>query len=729
MNITRVRAEHYRSYDAFDVRLPAGALAVIGTNGAGKSSLVEAIPLTIFGPEGRSLAPYLNEDEQDASLVLEVEFDHAGADYRIRRTYSPHGRGQTKVDFECRDDGSWEPLTAETAAATQDVIQSAIGLSRETFCASAYLGQGRGGQFTEAAPRDRKAILAEVLGLSSWDRLLEACRTDKRSSERESAELAGRTALLEERGGDLAALGEAKLRAEEVVSDRERALGGREAELTAAAEQVSTLERAESEHAARRAAVAAAEARVRERQAVVDRAVAATNEAVEVQHELDEMPKPNLEELISRQADAERLASARRDSERERDILTGEAAESDRQAERLAAEREDIATQGIVLSQKIRTLDEEQAEHTCDRCGQTVEGEAYERTLASLVAERDEAERRVEAYTTRIDDLRNTAHAKRHFAATIEIPEVMSAEDFTALTKSIEKGRELALERVRLATRLDALETQVAELTPEVVAEVEAANEALVAAQAALAEVSEPEPGALDAVRVAAVTAKASLDIAVSLLREARENLIRTESALEQAQRIAGELRAARERQTELQTELELLALLERAYGRDGIPALIVEASAIPQIEAEANRILSELGTSYRVELRTQRELKSGDGLADTLDVVVIGEAGARAYETFSGGERSRIDVALRLALASLLAHRRGAESKILVLDEVSFLDEAGQAALLNVVLGLRDRFAKQIIVSHHSALRDAPLDAVLAVSKIDGRSFVEVAA
>jgi hypothetical protein len=56
---------------------------------------------------------------------------------------------------------------------------------------------------------------------------------------------------------------------------------------------------------------------------------------------------------------------------------------------------------------------------------------------------------------------------------------------------------------------------------------------------------------------------------------------------------------------------LDLLKLAERAFSPNGIPALIVENAAIPQIETEANRILDELGTSYRVELRTQRALKT----------------------------------------------------------------------------------------------------------------------
>jgi DNA repair exonuclease SbcCD ATPase subunit len=130
---------------------------------------------------------------------------------------------------------------------------------------------------------------------------------------------------------------------------------------------------------------------------------------------------------------------------------------------------------------------------------------------------------------------------------------------------------------------------------------------------------------------------------------------------------------------------LDLLKLAERAYGRDGIPALIVENAAIPQIETEANRILDELGGHRycRIELRTQRALKTSRAPRDARHRHPHTDAGERPYETFSGGERTRLNLALRIALARLLAHRRGAESRLLAIDEPEFLDEPLVTALI----------------------------------------------
>jgi exonuclease SbcC len=190
--------------------------------------------------------------------------------------------------------------------------------------------------------------------------------------------------------------------------------------------------------------------------------------------------------------------------------------------------------------------------------------------------------------------------------------------------------------------------------------------------------------------------------------------------------KLAADSVTARTRRDSLHAELDLLANLERAYGRDGIPALILETSAIPQLEIEASRYLTILGgAATQVELRTQRELKSGDGVKEALDIVLLTDTGERDYSTFSGGERTRIDLSLRLALAKLLADRRGAESRVLVIDEPDGLDAQGFAALVEILNGLQDTFSKILVVSHHPDLRHA-FDQSIEVVKDGGRSRVE---
>src|SRR5262249_9508615 len=142
------------------------------SNGAGKTTLLSIIPIALFGPP-LSWAEYLTKGEDACSV--ELEFEHGGEMYRIRRSYSGKGRGKTLLDFErhnLRDPAdergerpdSWIPLTQESQAATQELILHTIGLSEETFSHSVFAAQGaRHFASPELQPRERKQVLAEAL--------------------------------------------------------------------------------------------------------------------------------------------------------------------------------------------------------------------------------------------------------------------------------------------------------------------------------------------------------------------------------------------------------------------------------------------------------------------------------------------------------------------------------------------------------------------------------------
>jgi exonuclease SbcC len=90
-----------------------------------------------------------------------------------------------------------------------------------------------------------------------------------------------------------------------------------------------------------------------------------------------------------------------------------------------------------------------------------------------------------------------------------------------------------------------------------------------------------------------------------------------------------------------LAKELVRWQQLVKAFGKDGIPALIIE-NAVPELERIANDILSQMsGGKNFLRFETQKELKSLSGMAETLDIIVGDWAGERIYETYSGGERT----------------------------------------------------------------------------------------
>lgn len=198
-------------------------------------------------------------------------------------------------------------------------------------------------------------------------------------------------------------------------------------------------------------------------------------------------------------------------------------------------------------------------------------------------------------------------------------------------------------------------------------------------------------------------------------LKEQEADLIQQVGAARQRVIVLDDLRAKKQ---QLQAEREECALtigryktLERAFGKDGVPALLIE-QALPQIEETANELLDRLSNgsmSVRFVTQTGYKDKKREDLKETLDIQISDGAGTRDYEMFSGGEAFRVNFAIRMALSKVLARRTGARLQILVIDEgFGSQDALGRQRLVEAINTVRRDFAKILIITHLDELKDA---------------------
>ncbi|MCI0440874.1 MAG: SMC family ATPase, partial [Chloroflexi bacterium] len=121
-------------------------------------------------------------------------------------------------------------------------------------------------------------------------------------------------------------------------------------------------------------------------------------------------------------------------------------------------------------------------------------------------------------------------------------------------------------------------------------------------------------------------------------LKDADREKAIAEHQLERCEAIEKEMQQNEERRRGLIDEKSIYDDLSAAFGKNGIQALIIE-SAIPQMERDANELLSRL-TENRMFLRLQlQEGRRQAGVpTEELDIKIADEVGTRSYETFSGG-------------------------------------------------------------------------------------------
>jgi exonuclease SbcC len=163
--------------------------------------------------------------------------------------------------------------------------------------------------------------------------------------------------------------------------------------------------------------------------------------------------------------------------------------------------------------------------------------------------------------------------------------------------------------------------------------------------------------------------------------------------------------------------DAEALKLIKDAFGNNGMRTLVIDY-VIPSLEDKINVILSQL-SDFRVRLDTQRN-GTTDTILEGLFITIINELGEELeYDSYSGGERLKIEVAISEALAEIQ------KMSFRILDETFIgLDQESTEGFANVIMTLQSRFSQLICISHLPQIKEL-FDNKVEIIKINGTSKV----
>jgi len=171
----------------------------------------------------------------------------------------------------------------------------------------------------------------------------------------------------------------------------------------------------------------------------------------------------------------------------------------------------------------------------------------------------------------------------------------------------------------------------------------------------------------------------------------------------EEIQELKAKLENLNKEKEELVKKEKIYSFWEEGFGRKGIVNMLIEP-AVELLEMRTNYYLSKLSSNIQVKMSTKTELKSGQ-MRERLSIQVINPVGAEDYNTASGGEKKRLDVAMIMALRDLIQWQSGANRMdLFVADEVfDSLDENGASRLCEL---LREMAGLVFVVSHNEDLK-----------------------
>ena len=198
----KLRLAGFTSYrEPVEINFSGFDLACIsGANGAGKSSLLDAITYALYGKARVQNEAIINTASKTAEVTLDFEYENQV--YRVTRTNS---RGKTtQVDFYIQQLGddtesaSWKVLTERTLRETDAKINNTLRLDYESFINASFFLQGKADAFATKKPSERKEILATILGLDQWEVFRKAANEKNRQARADAKLLERDIAVIQE---------------------------------------------------------------------------------------------------------------------------------------------------------------------------------------------------------------------------------------------------------------------------------------------------------------------------------------------------------------------------------------------------------------------------------------------------------------------------------------------------------------------------------------------------
>ncbi|MFW9848158.1 MAG: AAA family ATPase [Candidatus Thorarchaeota archaeon] len=147
-----------------------GTTAIVGPNGSGKTSILEAIEFTLFRQVTRKekkvprVEDLIRHGRKRAIVELEFKAPINRRMYRVRRSIHP---GETNADLF--EESENEPF-ASGAKRVDDEIIKLVGMDRHAFSALTYVRQGEIDRLSRMTPKTRRTDLFNMMGLGIYDK-------------------------------------------------------------------------------------------------------------------------------------------------------------------------------------------------------------------------------------------------------------------------------------------------------------------------------------------------------------------------------------------------------------------------------------------------------------------------------------------------------------------------------------------------------------------------------
>ncbi|ACL69162.1 AAA family ATPase [Halothermothrix orenii] len=163
-----------------------GLFGIFGPTGSGKSSILDAITIALYGKIARDTKEFINKETGELYVYFEFAMGSNQKTYCIDRklkTSDNNGYTTSRVRLAIKENGKVEEVY-EKVREVEDKVEKIIGLNHEDFMRTVVLPQGQFSEFLTLQGKKRRDMLERILNLEEFgERLMEKLRLRKNIKE------------------------------------------------------------------------------------------------------------------------------------------------------------------------------------------------------------------------------------------------------------------------------------------------------------------------------------------------------------------------------------------------------------------------------------------------------------------------------------------------------------------------------------------------------------------
>lgn len=662
--LKELKVKNFISYDELKQEFPSPAtIAVVGENGAGKSSALEAIRFALFGDgrdDQRGLIRLGSVGGMMCAVILE-DVPLKDQILKVERGVKANGTGYTKVWLNgvLAEQGGAKPTNNKA----QDFIDDVLGIDQDTFGLTSFFGLGANDTLMQVRPADRLETLQKLAEVDICKKF------HKRASDQVK---------------DLKALIEREMRAVEVLTEMIGDSSGLQSELNGLVAKLKKVKEKQDALAVERNNLIRTEKGFRslsvergklksgmefltgqintDADAIIDLA----DSVGSVRDEIDDLKKKSIEY---------------------KDAIKGKTIKKYDDDNTKAIEDIFNAEAGIELRRKALAVGK--IGGLCPLCGSEIQDHSKEEWMTEIKVLREKAKNAM--------DRRDVSHAERALVLRNEsiidknTVRIKGLQEQQVKDKNLKERREedISRNKVELQTKTSRMKAVKGALKGY-----DVLNEKLAVIEDTLSQLMADIGGLNQTIKLK------------------REQMKKIKEAIQKKRTMVFTIKTSTENMLSYQVVAE-------GFSRYAIPVQLLR-NLREAIENRASRIYQEFNSGLI-------KISDIEGAKPGVEFVLQDQMGQRAYKSLSTGEKVMVFLSVRVAITQIINASRDNKVDFLILDEVAGnLSVSRRESLTKLINGFLKRFFPQVFMISHVPMRDI-FDKMLRVEKIDGVSSIKV--